>query len=146
MTKTSQKPYMSQQAMYFWPKNGQNSHDKNFPNHNIVIRCFKAITPSFWPSFRQIWGAVSKKMCKNLIFEQKWPNFGPKRVQKWPPFFCQNKNFHWPLLNNKFSLNNINYQKNINGLEKNGQNSLKPYNVTTSNVFLSQKWPKQEFS
>ena len=28
---------MSPQAMYFWPKNGQNSQNKNFPRHNTAI-------------------------------------------------------------------------------------------------------------
>ena len=72
----SAKKHMSSQAMYFWPKNGQNSQNKNFPRHKTAIRWFKAIVPSFWPSFRQIWCADSKKMSKNLIFwlknDQKW--------------------------------------------------------------------------
>ena len=125
--------------MYFWPKYGQNDPNKNFFRRNTVIRWFKAIVPSFWPSFRQIRCAVSKKITKNLIFERKWPNFGPKKVQKWPQFFCRNKKFHWPFLNNKIKRFGRKWPKN----------SPKPYNVTTSNVFLAQKWPKrpkQEFS
>ena len=83
--------------------------NKKFPRHNTAIRWFKAIVSSVWPSLRQIWCAVSKKMSENLIFERKWPNFGPKRVQKWPWFLCQSKNFHWPFLNNKISLNKTQY-------------------------------------
>ena len=77
---------MSPEAMYFWPKNGQNNQNKNFPRHNTAIRWFKAIVPSFWPSYRQIWSVDSKKMSKNLIFWLKmakngknWPFFGQKR-------------------------------------------------------------------
>ena len=133
--------------MYFWPKNGQNSQNKNFPRHITAIRWFKATVPSFWPSFRQIWCVVSKKMSENLIFEQKWPNFGPKKDPKMAQIFCQNKKFHWPFLNNKLS-SKIN-KKSSTIWTKMVKNSLKPYNVTTSNVFLTQKWPKwpkQEFS
>ena len=67
---------MSPHAMYFWPKNGQN---KNFPRHNTAIQRFKATVPIFWPIFRQIWCAVTKKMSKNLIFRlkmaKKWQKF-----------------------------------------------------------------------
>ena len=30
---------------------------------------------------------ILKKMCENLIFEQKWPNFGPKKGPKMAPIF-----------------------------------------------------------
>ena len=92
--KNRPKHIMPPQAMYFWPKYGQNGQNKNFSRRNTVIRWFKAIVPSFWPSFRQIWCTVSKKMSENLVFEQKWPNFGPKKGPKRPRFFFQNKNFH----------------------------------------------------
>ena len=71
---------MSPQAMYFWPKNGQNDQNKNFPRHNTAIKWFKATVPSFWPSFRQIWCANSKKMSKNLIFGLKMAKYG----KNWP--------------------------------------------------------------
>ena len=174
---------MSPQAMYFWPKNGQNGQNKNFPRHNTAIKWFKATVPRFWPSFRQIWCADSKKMCENLIFWLKmvkngknWPFLAkilktriflkirleiffsfikiqlcaknhqnlmrgfldmewdertdgrtngrtdgrawihrPQRLKprdqkgsKMVPIFCQNKNFHWPFLNNKLSSNKKN--------------------------------------
>ena len=70
---------MSPEAMYFWP-NGQNSQNKNFPRHNTAIRWFKAIVPSFWPSFRQIWCVDSKKMSKNMIFWLKMAKNG----KNWP--------------------------------------------------------------
>ena len=109
IAKISPKPYiMLPQAMYFWPKNSQNSQNKNFHRRNTTIKWFKATVPSFWPSFRQIWCADSKKMSENMIFERKWPNFGPKKGPKWPWFFYQNKNCHWPFLNNKLSSNNKN--------------------------------------
>ena len=85
-------------------------------------------------------------MSKNLTFEQKWPNFGPKKGPKMAPIFCENKKFHLPFLNNKLSLNN---KKSSTIWKEMAKNSPKPYNVTTSNVFLTQKWPKwpkQEFS
>ena len=82
---------MSPQAMYFWPKIGQNGQNKNFHRHNTAIRWFKAIVPSFWPSFRQIWCADSKKMSENLIFERKWTNFGQKKVKKGPDFLSEQK-------------------------------------------------------
>ena len=69
---------MSPQAMYFWPKNGQNGQNKNFPRHNTAIKWFKATVLSFWPSFRQIWCAVSKKMIENLIFSKKGAFWGGK--------------------------------------------------------------------
>ena len=76
---------MSPQAMYFWPKNGQNSQNKNFPRHNTAIRWFKTIVPSFWPSFTQIWCVDSKKMSKNLIFWLKMAKNG----KNWP-FLAKN--------------------------------------------------------
>ena len=139
---------MSPQAMYFWPKNGQNGQNKNFPRHNNAIWWFKAIVPSFSQSFRQIWWAVSKKITENLIFERKWPNFGPKKGPKMALFFCQNKNFHWLFLNNKLGLNKKIKKKPQPFRRKWPKTSPKPYNVTTSNVFLPQIWPKrpkQEF-
>ena len=36
--KTAQNHIMSPQAMYFWPKNGQNGQNKNFPGHNTAFR------------------------------------------------------------------------------------------------------------
>ena len=66
--------------MYFWPKNGQNSQNKNFPRHNTAIRWFKVIVPRFRPSFRQIWCVDSKKMSKNLIFGLKMAKYG----KNWP--------------------------------------------------------------
>ena len=64
--------------MYFWPKNGQNDQNKNFPRHNTAIQWFKATVPRFWPIFRQIWCAVSKKMSKNLILRlTSTPSDGP---------------------------------------------------------------------
>ena len=30
---------------------------------------------------------IRKKMTENLIFEQKWPNFGPKKGPKMAPIF-----------------------------------------------------------
>ena len=71
---------MSPQAMYFWPKNGQNGQNKNFPRHNTAIKWFKATVPSFWLSFRQIWCANLKKMSKNLIFGLKMAKYG----KNWP--------------------------------------------------------------
>ena len=107
MAKTAQNHIMSPQAMYFWPKNGQKRQNKNFPRHNTAIKWFKATVPSFWPSFRQIWCAISKKMSESLIFERKWPNFGPKMGPKMAPiFFFRTKDFHLPFLNNKLSFNN----------------------------------------
>ena len=75
-------------------------------------------------------------------FWAKMAKFWPKKGPKMAPIFCQNKNFNWPFLNNKLSLNNKNWQKIINGFEEMAKNSLKPYNVTTSNVFLTQKMAK----
>ena len=66
--------------MYFWPKNGQNGKNKNCPGHNTDIKWFTATVQSFWPSFRQIWCADSKKMAKNLIFWLKMA----KNDQNWP--------------------------------------------------------------
>ena len=66
--------------MYFWPKNGQNGQNKNFPRHNTAIQWFKATVPKFWPSFRKIWCAVSKKMSKNLILRLKMAKNG----KNWP--------------------------------------------------------------
>ena len=37
---------------------------------------------------------IRRKCQKNLIFEQKWPNFGPKKGPKMAPNFCQTENFH----------------------------------------------------
>ena len=67
--------------MYFWPKNGQNGQNKNFPRHNTAIQWFKATVPKFWPSFRQIWCAVSKKMSKNLIFRLNNWTLPPRYVE-----------------------------------------------------------------
>ena len=71
---------LSPQAMYFWPQNGQNGQNKNFPRHNTAIKWFKATFPSFWPRFRQIWCAESKKMSKNLFFWLKMAKNG----KNWP--------------------------------------------------------------
>ena len=60
--------------------NGQNVQNKNFPRHNTAIWWLKAIVPSFWPSFRQIWCVDSKKMSKNLIFCLKMAKIG----KNWP--------------------------------------------------------------
>ena len=80
--------------MYFWPKNGQNGQNKNFPRHNTAIRQFKAIVPSFWPSFRQIWCAVSKKMSENLIFFSKNGQILDQKGSKnGPDFFVRTEIF-----------------------------------------------------
>ena len=80
----------------------------------------------------------------------KIAKFWTKKGSKMVPTFCQNKNFHWSFLNNKLSLNNKKKQWNHQRFwKKMAKNSPKPSNVTTSNVFLSPKWPKrpkQEFS
>ena len=77
--------------MHFWPQNGQNGQSKNFLRHNTAIRWSKAIDPRFWPSFRQIRCAVSKKMSKNLIFVAKMAKFWTKRVKNGPDFLSEQK-------------------------------------------------------
>ena len=79
--------------MYFLPKNDQNGQNKNFPRHNTAIWWFKAIVPSFWPSFRQIWRAVTKKMSENLIFEQNGQILDQKGSKNGPDFFVRTKIF-----------------------------------------------------
>ena len=46
-----------------------------------------------------------RKCPKTWFLSENGQILDQKRVQKWPRFFCQNKNFHWPFLNNKLSLN-----------------------------------------
>ena len=98
---------LSPQAMYFWPKMGQYGQNENFPRHNTTIRCFKAIVPSFWPSFRQFWCAILKKMSKNVIFWAKmakfWTKKGPKMTKK---IFYHNPNLLYLVLNHKLGLKN----------------------------------------
>ena len=110
--------------MYFWPKNGQNGQNKNFPRHNTAIQWFKATVPRFWPSFRKIWCAVSKKMSKTLILRlTSTPSDGPPLRFK---------------TINLIQITKINL-KNINGLKENGQKQSKSLsNVTTCNVFLTK--------
>ena len=79
--------------MYFRPKNGQNGQNKNFPRHKTAIRQFKAIDLSFWPSFGQIWCAVSKKMSKNLIFSKNGQILDQKGSKNGPNFFVRTKIF-----------------------------------------------------
>ena len=53
--KTAQNHIMSPHAMYFWPQNGQNDQNKNFPRHNTTVKWLKAIVSSFWPSYVKFW-------------------------------------------------------------------------------------------
>ena len=45
-------------------------------------------------------------MSKNMIFEQKWPNFGTKKGPKMAPIFLSDKKISFIISNNKLSLNN----------------------------------------
>ena len=99
MTKNSPKLYKCCMQCIFYPKMVKTTKNKNFPRHNTDIWWFKAIVPSFWPSFRQIWCAVSKKMSKNLIFLLKMPKmakvglFWPKSWKR--EFFSKTRLEHF---------------------------------------------------
>ena len=76
---------LSPQAMYFWPKMGQNGQNENFPRHNTTVKWLKTIVSSFWASYMKFWCAVLKKKLKNLIFWLKMAKNGengPKTAKR----------------------------------------------------------------
>ena len=123
----AQKPDFVAKNGKNWPFLAKIAKKRDFFS-KIRLEHFFLVLPryNFVPSFRKIWCAnlqISRHGLTNgrRLNHKSQPRCGgPKRVQKWPRFFFQNKNFHWPFLNNKLSLNNKKLTKIINGLEENG--------------------------
>ena len=90
--------------MYILPKNDQNGQNKNFSWHNTAIRWFKAIVPNSAQALDKsdVW--FRRKCPKTWFLSEK----GQILDKKGSRFFCQNRNFYWPFLNNKLSLNSKN--------------------------------------
>ena len=68
-----------------------------------------------------------RKCPKTWFLSENGQILDKKSSKNGPDFFCQNKNFHWTFLDDKLSLikNKIKKEKNINGLEENGQKQPK---------------------
>ena len=97
--------------MYFWPKNGRNRQNKNFPRHSTAIQ---------WLNDSKHFSQVSdqvldksdvrfwRKCPKTWLLSKNDQTLDKKGSKNGPDFFFQNKKFHLPFLNNKLSLNNKN--------------------------------------
>ena len=79
-TKMVKNLNLSLQAMYFWPKMGENGQNENFPRHNTTLKWLKEIVSSFCASYIKFWCAVLKKKLKNLIFWPKMAKNGRTRI------------------------------------------------------------------
>ena len=94
--------------MYFDPKMSKTANTQIFPDTTLQFDDSNQLS--------QVSGQVLDK--SDVWFWRKGPKtwflrendqiLDQKRVQKWPRFFVLNKNFHWPFLNNKLTLNNKN--------------------------------------
>ena len=133
----SQKPYnVTTSNVFFYLKMAKTAKTSIYLDTTLPLNDSKQLS--------QVSDQVLDK--SDVQFRRKWPKtwflsengqiLDQKRVQKWPRFFCRNKNFHWPILNNKINKKSITVWKQM------AKNSPKPYNVITSSVFLTQKCPK----
>ena len=112
---------------------------RNFPDITLPLDDSKQMSPDSNQVLDKSDVRFRRKCPKTSFLSKNDQNLDQKLCR----YFSQNKNFHWTFLNNKFSLSNKKYKKTSTVWKKMAKNGPKPYNVTTSNVFLTQKWQKR---
>ena len=77
--------------MYFWPKNSQNSQNKNFPRHNTAIRWFKQFSQVSDQVLDKsdVW--IRRKCPKTWFLSENGQILDQKGSKNGPDFFVRTK-------------------------------------------------------
>ena len=82
MEENDQKPrnhIMSPHAIYFYLKMAKTAKTRIFPDTTLPFDDPKHLSPDFDQVLDKSDERFQRKCPKNLIFEQKWPNFRPNK-------------------------------------------------------------------
>ena len=106
-SKTAKNHIMPPQCI-FEPKMDKTTKTRVFSDTTLAFDDWNLLSPVSDQVLEKSDVRIRRKCAKTWFLSKNGQILDQKRVQKWPRFFCQNKNCHWPFLNNKLSSNNKN--------------------------------------